>query len=75
MSEKRIIKRKKIGKSSVRLEGYKSGGGAIFLKFRTGEKIYHSDDEVHFMHWSNALDEYKAIKSWKDMVELSWRNR
>lgn len=36
---------------------------------------YELISEVNFMYYSNALDEYKVIRSVKNVIDLAWRNR
>ena len=32
-------------------------------------------DEINFMHFMNARDEYESLKIFSDAVELMWRNK
>ena len=67
-------KHKSFGKNKVYLFYGTKRGGEIILRFRSGSKDTHMDEAVHFMDWQNAVSEYNAIKSTKDMMDLMRRN-
>lgn len=68
-------KHKSFGKNKVYLFYGTQRGGEIILRFRSGDKLSHMDESVHFMDWKNAVEEYQAIKSTKDMMDLMQRNQ
>ena len=37
-------------------------------------KEYHKADSVNFWYYSNALEEYRGLKTVKDIIALMWRN-
>ena len=39
------------------------------------DKKFHKIEEVGFMDWKNAKEEFSNIKTQKDVVDLMWRNQ
>ena len=74
MTTKQIKLKKKIGRHSATLQGYKNAGAVIMLKFNYKDKILNGTSEIHFMHFNNAMQEYRKLKSGKTMVNLAYRN-
>lgn len=67
-------RQKSFGRNKVYLFYGTQRGGEIILRFKSGDKMTHMDETVHFMDWRNALSEYQDIKSSKDMHDLLRRN-
>lgn len=69
-------KNKKIGKNKITLLAGKNRGGVIFIYSHMSSKDDNLNlfEEVHFMNWENAADEYKNLKSTKSVLNLINRN-
>ena len=67
---------KKIGKSKVTLIGGKKRGAVILIYSHLSSKddYLNLTEEVHFMEWENAVDEYNNLKNSKDIMDLLRRN-
>jgi len=70
-------KNKKIGKNKITLIGGKDRGATILIYSHLSNKdeYLNTFDEVNFMEWSNAVEEYNSIKSSKDILKLIERNQ
>lgn len=80
-----VEKSKKIGRYLIEIKTYPMAGGTINI-WEKGEsrlphiwenspdKTMHKADEVNFMYAQNALDEYRALKTVKDIINLMYRN-
>jgi len=80
-----VFKRKEINSWVVELFYAEDRGGSINLWEKKTSTLHHiwspSDDdqyrkfdEIHFMHWENALQEYEHIETYDDIIDLAWRN-
>ena len=38
------------------------------------DRTHHQADEIHFMHYQNAIDEYQQLKNKSAVIDLMWRN-
>lgn len=70
-------KTKKIGKSKVTLLAGKQRGGVILVYSHLSSK---DDDlnlfeQINFMHSSDALDEYRNLKTVKSILNIIRRNQ
>ena len=77
---------KKVNSYHVELIGATDRGALINIWENEKSTLHHvwtpSDDgewrkldEIHFMHFRNAKDEFHNLKLYSDVVDLLWRNR
>lgn len=78
-------KSKKIGKRVVELTIYPNAGGLIkiwepgmsrleHIWQNNANKTMHCIGEICFMHQENAIDEYRNIRTFHDIVDIMKRN-
>lgn len=80
-----VYRSKKISKYTIELVGGTERGAEIKIwkkidKYWMGEKYEPLSghdyilEEIHFMHFANALDEYNELKTVKDIYDLMRMN-
>jgi len=80
-----VLKSKKVGSFHVELLGGTERGAHINIWEHERSTLHHvftpSDDdkwmkvgEVNFMHYGNAVEEYRQLKSVRDVLDLMQRN-
>ncbi len=72
----RFIKTKKIGKSRITLLGAKDRGATMLVYSHLSNKDDNLNffDTVNFMNWQDAIEEYRALKTRKDVLDIIRRN-
>jgi len=79
---------KTIGSFSIEMIGAKEGGAHInvwepmpkngknlaHINAPSDDGLFRKVDEIHFWNYSNAKEEYSALKTARTVIDLMWRN-